>query len=190
MSVFPITDIPHEGMTVKANFSTEIVKSRSGREQRRALYSAPLHDFSLTWEEDTAAAITAPLWAFYVARKGSYESFTYVDYDAVRAWDAVPVGVGTGAATVFDLPAMATSSRTLYLDGSTTGTGGSLGVGTGTDGRDQWTFTVAPAAAQVITCDLVGQRVFLARFAEDSLSYSAFAVAVYATGVKIIEVLA
>lgn len=195
-ATFPLTalaDAPTSGTSVSTIFSTEVVTTRSGREQRRALWNYPRHQIAPTWERTAnSPALVDTLWAFYCARKGSFSPFVYFDFDPDRTWADAHVGVGDGTTLVFNAPSMSATGVVVKVDGvtKTLTTHYTFAAGTGLNGRDQITFTAgnAPAVGKAVTVTFKGRRAFMMRFAEDALDYRAFEVSVYSLGLKLFEV--
>lgn len=157
--------------------------SRAGRQY--PLYSFNFRAPMLDWSQ------YANLWDFFVARKGSSGVFTFFDWNG---WDSSPVGirwpklyvgVGDGSTTTWDLPMKSSSSGTAYVAGSSAA--GSLSAGTGTDGRDRFTFSSAPALGSVIEWQATGRAGFQCRFGIDKISFKNFARTLVTTGLPIEE---
>ncbi len=194
LPAFPLvdpSDAPAAGGTVTAKFSTTVVTAANGREQRRALWTAPRHEISVAWQkgQDPRTRLNR-LYDFYLGRKGNAEAFVYVDFDAGRTWTSIPVGTGTGAKPTFVLPSYLASDRTLKVDGVVSAEGPTAVFRARADasGRDTFSFGVAPAAGKPIVFSFTGRRAFVVRFADDALSYQAFSARLYSTGVKLVEV--
>ncbi len=186
--VDPTTDAPSSGFTIKTGFTTQVVTSRSGREQRRKLMPSPRHSFSLSWPklEDSVARVDA-LYNHYVAQGGSFLPFLYFDFDPLRTWTTIAVGTATTAQTIVDLPSRNATGLTVYLNGvSKAGTFTARG---GAQGRDRFVLTVGATGGEAITASWTGQRLFVVRYVSDSMSYAAFEAALRTIGVELIEVL-
>ncbi|MCK9555018.1 DUF2460 domain-containing protein [bacterium] len=70
--------IPDFVFEEKIEFETLITKFENGVEQRRSKQSIPLRKWTLQFHNRTTEELTT-IRSFYVARKGSYESFTWVN---------------------------------------------------------------------------------------------------------------
>lgn len=190
MLTFPYTasaDSPSEGMTLTTAFPVEIVESRTGVEQRRALSIYPRHSVEIRWSRDmNAASRVDAIWDFYRQTRGRLLPFVYFDFDSARVWTRAYVGLGTGSQTVFDLPSKSATSVTVYVDG--VATAGTFAEGAGNNGRDRFTFGTAPASGAVIEASFTGRRAFTMRFADEALSYSAFSNLLYEIGMTLVEV--
>ena len=92
-----------------------VVFSRQGREQEllRATLIYPRH----------LVANFATLYQFHAQMRGRNGRFVFTDFHGWNdspvgiPWYLVYVGIGTGAATAFDLPSKSATSRTLYVNG-------------------------------------------------------------------------
>lgn len=196
MLTFPYTamsDAPAEGSTVEASYPVEIVESRSGIEQRRALSAFPRHKVRVKWERDMNAATRVnTLWDFYRQTRGALLPFVYFDFDDARTWTEVYVGTGNGSALVFDLPMLNGSSVTVKVNGTTKTptTHYTIAAGAGANGRDKLTFTAgnAPASGALVTVTFTGRRSFAMRIASEALSYSVMSALIYSTGLEMVEV--
>lgn len=171
------------GTILSKGYEAGSTYSRTGRAY--PLYSFMFRAPIMEW------ASYANLYDFYVARKGASGTFTFFDWNG---WDSSPVGVrwpklyvgvGNGSTTVFDLPMKSSSSGTAYVAGSSAA--GTLGAGTGADGRDRFTFSVAPAADAVIEWQATGRRGVTCRFGQDKLSFKNIARTLVSTGLLIEE---
>ena len=184
----PTTDAPSAGMSLRAGFTTQIVTSKTGREQRRKLVTLPRHVFPLSWDRtENSSARTDTLYAHHIDRGGSFLPFLYFHLDAQPTWAAVAVGTATAAQTVIDLPSRNATALTVYLNGvSKAGTFAALG---GSQGRDKYTLSVGATGGEAITATWTGQRLFVVRYASDLLEYSVFEASLHTVGVELLEVL-
>ncbi len=185
--VDPTTDAPVGGMTIRTGFTTQVVTSRSGREQRRKLVSQPRHGFTIRWEKtENSAARTDTLYAHHVDRGGAFLPFLYFHLDAQPTWTAIAVGTATAAQTVIDLPSRNATGLTVYLNG--VAKAGTFTARGGAQGRDRFVLTVAATGGENITATWTGQRLFVVRYVSDLLEYSAFEAALRSVGVELLEV--
>lgn len=121
---FPV-DIAY-GTTGGPGYSTEIVETDSGKEQRIANWSAPRHRFNAAYGIRTLAQLQI-VKVFYAARLGSANGFrfkdffdftTHVDGKSAHTKDDVDIGTGDGTLTSFQLVKKYTSgsvTRTLKI---------------------------------------------------------------------------
>jgi hypothetical protein len=78
MADYPTSPIPQLSFTKEIGFKTLISQFENGAEQRRRKLSQGKRLFTLVYNALTVAE-AAILWNFYMARKGSYESFNFID---------------------------------------------------------------------------------------------------------------
>lgn len=78
MANYPSSPVPQWIYTKGVQFKTLISPFENGAEQRRPKWGQGKVTFSLMYNAITDAEFTT-LWDFYVARKGSNESFTFTD---------------------------------------------------------------------------------------------------------------
>ncbi len=186
--VDPTTDAPSAGLTVKTGFTTQIVTSKSGREQRRRLMSLPRHTVNLTWQKlENSAARTDTLYAHYLDRSGSFLPFLYFHLDPQPTWTTIGVGTATAAQTIVDLPSRNATGLTVYLNG--VAKAGTFTARGGAQGRDRFVLTVGATGGEAITATWTGQRLFVVRYVSDNLSYTVMEAALHSVGVELIEVL-
>ncbi len=189
MSVFP--DIfPSYGYTITPTYRTLKLGPTDGDFiQRRRKRTSPLHTVAMTWNA-LSGANEKTLYDFYISMSGSWQAFAFFDFDA-KNYTAIAVGIGDGSATAFNLVAKATSGRTVYVNGvaKTEGTDYTFYAGQGTDGQDKIIFTTAPGNSLPITADYAGRK-YLPKciFQADDLNRNTFSVALYRTGLGIMEV--
>lgn len=145
-----------------------------GKEKRKRKWVYPKRDVTVRFEARSKAEI-ATLYAFYLARSGSYEAFSFF-LGVSQTYVGEYVGTGDGATLAFDLPAVSSSSYKLYVDSveQEAGVAYTFSAAGGTDGADQVTFTVAPNDGTRITYDFTGYLKIRARFAEDNMTYETF----------------
>lgn len=168
-------------------FNTLISTMENGTEERRAKWSYPRRHanikctYLLGTNSDTA-------WDFYIARKGSYEHFTWF-LPVSDAYTYEYVGQGDGSTTAFDINAKTISSYTVYIDGvaKTEVTHYSIGAATGTDGRARVTFVTAPSAGEIIEISFTGYLGLYYRFKDDNLTRPMFTTALQQWGLEILE---
>jgi uncharacterized protein (TIGR02217 family) len=169
--LFP-TNIAY-GSTGGPAFSTVVVSSQSGHEQRISNWDTARRSWSVQqdiWDEERTAALIA----FFMARKGKAYGFRFRDWSDyfvgmtlaedgpayLAAASAQQIGTGNGSATVFQLVKTYTSGPVTETRKITRPVSGSVkvfvaGVEVATDWSLNYstgvlTFTVAPANGQVI----------------------------------------
>lgn len=179
-------DLPQSGMGVEVIYATEITTARSGREQRRALWTSPVYGYTLAWERTPdALSKVDTLHAFYCARKGAFEAFIFFDPASWRTYDRVMYGTGNGSQTTFDLPSRNATSRTVYVNDVAQGSGFTFTAGAGANGRDRIVFSSPPALGATLALSFTGQLATAQRFAADSLSWQAFHAQLFSVGIQL-----
>jgi len=172
---YPIVFVPiwH---TLKSQFE-------NGSEQRRQKWLYPKYDVKISFEglERADAKI---IYKFYMARKGSYESFYFFDPDPFDH-AGLYVGTGDGITDVFDIPGRFTSAQVLYENGYEVSTGFSYLSGGGDGGADRVGYTVSPADGQIITVDFTGFVRAKVRFKDDNLSREDFTAQLFRYGLEL-----
>lgn len=158
---------------VPAEFTTQtradITPLELGTVLRRKRWAEPL--YRIRFNHDLEMSDYATLERFFrESTEGQVNAFTFTD-PISRSWEDVWVNTGDGSTTVFDLPAKTSTSRTLYVDdvGKSEGSDWTFGSGTGADGRDRATFSVAPSAGERISYDFTGYRAWYTIFANNDL---------------------
>ena len=83
MSTYPASPKPqfvNRGYNELVKFNTEITSYASGKEQRKRRWANGVYKNPFVLNYDTLNKTNCDiLWDFFIARSGSYESFTYVD---------------------------------------------------------------------------------------------------------------
>ena len=177
---FP-TDISY-GATGGPEYSTDIVETFGGHEQRNVNWSAARASYDVSHGVKTKTQLDA-LIAFFRARRGRAVGFRFKDWSDYSV-SAQNIGTGDGAETDFQLVKTYTSgsvtvSRTItkpvngtvniYLDAVLQGGGYTLDTTTGIV-----SFTVAPGVDVVVTSDF--EFDVPVRFDTDSLDISLDAI--------------
>jgi uncharacterized protein (TIGR02217 family) len=181
LPVFPF--LPGQNPTViKApTWSTEVIKTASGRSRRTAYWAYPLWTFEVSYEvlRKTGASSKPTvdelllMWEFFNVQAGQFGQWLLVDPTDCQIPSSTPqaFGTGDGSTTVFQLtrsmnswvePVAEVYSPTVLDNGSAAGTH------TITDGVI--TFTTAPAAGH--TLSWYGYFYFLCAFSQDDLSFT------------------
>ena len=172
-AIFPVFPGLTWDSTKTPIFKTQVQESLSGCETRMSLWRYPLWDFTVKYELLRDTEMRA-LCGFFLARKGSFDSFLYVD-PLDSAVSDQSIGLGDGINKTFQLqrffggtaePVMWPTAISIKINGvvSTAYTLGSLGV---------VTFVTAPAAGAGITW--TGNYKFRCRFKEDAVNFNQFA---------------
>ncbi|MFA7217961.1 MAG: DUF2460 domain-containing protein, partial [Dehalococcoidales bacterium] len=86
----------------------------NGREKRKRKWVYPKRDVTVHYEALTKANI-ATLYAFYMARSGSYEAFSFF-LGLSQTYTGEYVNTGDGSTTAFDLPSRDATEYTVYVD--------------------------------------------------------------------------
>jgi uncharacterized protein (TIGR02217 family) len=170
--------------TLISNFNEE------GAEQRKQKWLYPKRDFTLEYKYITKTNMET-LWAFYIARKGSYGAFNFFMPEPLADYPSYIkeyVGTGDGSTTVFNCPSKAGTSVTVYKGGAALTGGGSdytFSSEGGADGADKITMTAAPDSGEYLTISFTGALKIRCRFAEDNLSWEDFQDRVATVGIKL-----
>jgi uncharacterized protein (TIGR02217 family) len=156
-------------------FRTLVQETASGEETRAALRLYPRWQWTLSFNflRDDANNEFRTLLAFFLARKGSFDTFLFddIDDDAVTAQ---PIGHGDGATRGFQLvrslngftePVLQPLYVTVYINGVQTSAWSFTGPGF-------ITFSAAPASGAAITTDLTYR--WPVRFVADQYDFSKF----------------
>ncbi|MEC4591597.1 DUF2460 domain-containing protein [Nitrospirillum amazonense] len=177
-SIYPTLSGLGFSVTKKPTWSTKIATAASGRETRMAMWSAPIWEFTLTYDflRDTAAANELKqLLGFYLQMQGAFTPFLFQDPDDGQA-TAQTIGVGDGASTSFTLVRTfggyvepvggVIGGVTVYFNGARQTSGYSVA-------GSVLTFASPPVSGTVISADF--QYAFLCRFKDDGLEFEKFA---------------
>lgn len=146
-----------------------------GQERRKRKWLYPKRLITLQYS-NISKTDGRTLFAFYIARSGAYDAFTFFKYE-LETYVGEYVGTGDASTTVMNLPCKTSSSRTVYLDGVEQTGGGTdytFGALGGTDGADKITWVAAPAAGERITIDFTGYLKIKCRFKDDNMSFETF----------------
>jgi hypothetical protein len=179
MAVFPTTVDPAYPIIIKPTWDTLIKRMDSGAEQRRQKALYPTFDVTFSYKA-ISIANAQTIWDFFMARKGSFESFYWFDprpdMGAVTSYDNLFIGTGDASTVTFNLPGKSTSGQVIYVEGVTQEltTAYSILTGGGDGDADRVTFVTAPADSTSISCDFAGRLRINCRFAYDNLSQELF----------------
>lgn len=180
--VFPL--VPDFVFEPSDTFRTLISEMESGKEQRRAMWSAGLAQFIVRKRFVSTASIQT-LRSFFKARQGAYDLFWFDNPDDNQAADEA-VGTGDGAATVFNLakyPVQTGAASTFKVDGvpaSATLSNDNVNF------RGKVTFAAPPANGAAITGTY--KFYYAVRFLEDILLRALTQFGLYEFEVKLQEV--
>ena len=159
-------------------FSTDIVATQSGYEQRNANWVAARAGYNVAHGVKTQAQLDA-LIAFFRARRGQADGFRFKDWADYSAAAQV-IGIGDGHTLIFQLVKNYASGGVMvsrgiskpvagtvavYLNGAAQGSGWSVDTATGLV-----TFAAAPGNGVAVTADF--EFDVPVRFATDRLSAS------------------
>lgn len=187
MALYPETPIPQYPYDITEVWKTTITPFDSGREQRRQKQVFPKYDIAFSYNTLTLTEFNL-LWNFYHARRGSYEAFyVYLPDQEPALWEGLGVGTGDGSTTIFDLPGKSTSSQKIYINGveQVVTVQYSILIGGGAENSDRVRFVTAPAVNEIISCDFAGYMRNRCRFANDKMTRTQFAHALYSTGLEL-----
>lgn len=192
MAIFPEAIIPAHPFDLEPTWDTLITPFDSGAEQRRqkSLYPRFNARFRLNALESANAQT---IWSFFMARKGSFESFYFFDPVpdipgiGTTSYDDLYIGTGDGSTDVWDLPGKSTSSQVIYIDGAaqTLTTDYVILTGGGDGSADRVDFVTAPSTGEAITCDFTGKLRIKCRFVQDRLSRSLFMTVLFNFGIEL-----
>ena len=156
-------------------FRTLIQETTSGEESRAALQLYPRWHWTMSFNflRDDANNEFRTLLAFFLARKGSFDSFLFDDVDD-NAVTGQPIGEGDGSNRVFQLvrsfggftePVLTPNATTIKINGV-------VATGWSFTGPGQITFTGTPANGAHISADLT--YYWPVRFLADQYDFSKF----------------
>ena len=182
-AIFPAMPGLKWGTVKSPMWATGIQKTASGRELRAAFYSFPRYKISLGYEvlRSGALAELQAMVGFFNARKGSFESFLYLDPEDNAVVDQ-QFAVGVAGQTQYQLvrtyggyvePVLAPQ---LVVHGGTgpvvkvNGVVQTTGVDVAADGLV--TFATAPAAGAALSWS--GSYYWRCRFMQDSADFDRF----------------
>lgn len=182
---FPTSPAPMFPVIIEPVWNTIITSFDGANEQRRQKWAFAKYNVTLKFDPLTASEFQT-LWAFYMARKGSFEPFYYYPIDT-QTLTGLYVGTGDNATEVFDLPGKTTSAQTIYVDGvlQILTTDYVILTGGGDGSADRVDFVSPPAEGEVITCGFTGYLRIRCRFSEDRMTREWFTAALYRTGLEL-----
>jgi uncharacterized protein (TIGR02217 family) len=173
-SVFPSLDGLEWGVKKTPQFFGKVMRSVSGVEVRASFSSDPLYNFSIPFEflrQYASYTDLATLMGFFMARKGSWDSFLYSDPSDYSVTDQ-SIGTGDNSDTTFQLVRTLGGNTenvcnvhaltNIKVDGSVTSAYTASATGL-------ITFTSPPANGKTITW--TGTYYHRCRFTEDELEF-------------------
>lgn len=180
---------PRYPFLIETEFNTLVSNFDGGAEQRRQKLLYPRYNISIAYRAISKTE-SQTLYTFYLARKGSYESFYIYDLALILGHSFVHsdqyCDTGDGSTTIFDIPGRSTSSQTIYLDGNDETSNTTILTGGGSSASDRVRFDVSPPpAGKIITADFTGFLRMKVRFAEDKLTREDFVYKLYNFGIKL-----
>jgi uncharacterized protein (TIGR02217 family) len=190
MATFPETVALAYPIIIEPVWDTLIHITDSGAEQRRQKSLYPRFNVSFQLKGKSAADAQT-IWDFFMARKGSFESFYFFDpapdMSILTSYDDLYIGTGDGVTEVFDIPGKSTSSQVIYVDGATQTltTDYVILTGGGDGSADRVDFVTAPALGTAISCDFSGKLRINCRFAYDKLSKELFTTILFNFGIEL-----
>lgn len=164
------------------NYNTLITPFESGKEQRRQKWSQPKRIFTLSFNAMAETELDR-MWSFYQARAGAYGTFTFENPTDSPISAEASIHTANGSRTTFGFANYPWTSGdvTIYKNGVASGDY-TIDYANG-----QITFGKAPQAGAAITGSYhFGHTV---RFMEDKLSRSMFSYKLWASQLKLIQVL-
>ena len=166
----------------RPQWNTQVNEAISGRETRRQVWSYPKWHFDISHEFLRNPTLMSEselvkILAFFNSKAGRFQEFLFMDDEDNLVTD-MPFGVGDGVTTFFQMTrtlSVGTISftepvRAFYATPSIKKNGTIVSSGLTFSDYGGVTFSVAPAAGQVLTWS--GQFFYVCRFDEDELSFS------------------
>ncbi len=193
MAVYPLDSSIPISTPFKEKIQFKTSSSRFGllgKEHKKRFLLFPRRELTLVYENRTKAQAQT-LWAFYIARSGGFEVFTYF-YATLNTYVKEYVGTGDGSTTDFDTPSFQGTSISVYVDDVLKTGGGTDYTFTsegGSDGGDEISFNSAPSSGAKITISFTGYYRLRARFAEDIFDFDTFYRVLTSTGIVLQGVL-
>ena len=166
-------------------WSTEVIRTASGRERRTSFWPSPLWQFELAYEVVRHRSVSEELptmWEFFNVAMGQYAPWLFVDPSDNQILASVSTGnhgwqfgAGDGATTTFQLtrplnsfvePVYAVYGQTVQVGGTTKTAGSDYTLSP----NGKVTFASAPASGAALTW--YGYYYFGCRFLQDDLSFA------------------
>jgi len=186
MAEFPLMSRAIHPLVEQIQFKTLVSRFDDlGEETRKKKWLYPRRRISLAFK-GLSLADAKTLWAFYIARGGSFEAFNWFHLFS-NTYVGEYVGTGDGSTTNFNLPSKDASSRKLYIDGEeqTEGVNWTFTAEGGADSADLCELTTAAASGQRITFDFTGYLKVRCRFDEDYADFRIFVRTLTEAGIKL-----
>ena len=182
LPVLPILPGQNPTVTKAPLWSTEVIRSASGRERATAYWPYPLWQFELSYELlRTTAAPSKPsvdelrtMWEFFNVMQGKFSPFLFVDPTDCQVLSTAQAsfGTGDGSTTVFQIqrqinswsePVYDVYQPVIYNNGTVVSSGITFSP------NGVVTFTTPPLAGHALTFS--GYFYFGCRFLQDDLSF-------------------
>ena len=183
-AIFPVLPGLSWGTDWAPKFITKIQTATSGKEYRASMASSPTYSFKLKYEflRSASRQELQTMFAFFLARRGSFDSFLYSYPDDCSVTDQV-IGVANGSQLTFQLvrgfsadfsePVQNVNQiSNIKVNGVVMNQGSDYSVST----TGLVTFIVAPKAGAVTW---TGTYYYRARFTQDSLPFTTMLLFVY-----------
>lgn len=167
------------GVQWQPMFSTKIQTAVSGKEYRASLTANPVYQLSLSYDflRHGAKQELRQLLGFFLARKGSFDSFLYIHPDDNAVTDQL-IGVANGVKTSFQLLrgfgsefVEPVQNINLVTNIKVNGVVKTLGPDYTVSATGMVVFGAAPTSGNVTW---TGAYYYRARFAQDSLAFEKF----------------
>jgi hypothetical protein len=178
MAVYPYTSSPYTNpLQIDIRYKTLVSAfDEEGEENRKQKWLYPKRDVTIKYQA-LSKSEGEILWEFYCGRKGSYNSFSWIESTGVgnyHSYSSEYVATGDSTTLIFSLPAKGSSGAThnVNLDGVAVSTSDYGGLG-------------PPSSTERITYDFEGRLKIRCRFADDVYSYENFYDILINSGVKL-----
>jgi uncharacterized protein (TIGR02217 family) len=175
LPVLPYLPGQTPAVTKAPKWSTQVIRTASGRERRTAYWPYPLWQFELSYEVIRHRPTNdelAVMWEFFNVCQGQFAPFLFVDPSDCRVLSSAPAyfGTGDGSTTTFQLQRQVNSwSEPVFEVYSPAVSDNGSPAGSHTlSPNGVITFAAAPAAGHALTWS--GYFYFGCRFLQDDLS--------------------
>jgi len=184
MSIEILTLEPEFGLEESIDYRTLITEMEDGDEKRRAKWPYGLRNYTLQLYAYSKSNMDT-IWDFYIARKGSYDSFL-VKIPTEYEVSSETIGTGNGVRTTWTLdefPVDTSANFTMYVDGVEA----SASLSNNFDTEFSYvTFDSAPGDGLAVTGDY--HIYFKVRFVNDRLTRTLLAYQLLNAGIELREV--
>jgi hypothetical protein len=166
MSTFP--DIIGNAYQRTPLYKTDVTELGSNNFVRYRKWLRQRLLFNLGWDLlSTSDAQT--IEAFISTVEGAHFTFDWFDWRSF-GWTNVPIAIGDGSTSTFDLPVIGSIDQHFFISGTTPIVGNVI-PGAGTGGVDRVNLVAPPGVNVPLTASFTGRRKFLVTFADDGLSF-------------------